>query len=207
MRAKTIEKINKIIQYQKEGKAIQEIADIMQYKSVQNLRASMNGYGYILGSDGIYIKKPEPEIDGQLSIDDTAATETAAASPEVIKVEIVEDTTNSNTNSITNTDTTNNTTNSITTMLQQPEQANKLLELIVNADEILELLNKNKNIDTTTIELTFDIRDKYILKSFKVSEKVFERWSEFKNDYPEYKIQELLSQALTDFMDKHQINK
>ena len=199
MRAKTLEKINKVLELQELGKTREEI---QQELNIPNVVVFMNQKGYSY-KDNKFKLKEEPgqeQAEGQLSMLESQQEQEV----EVIQAEVIEDNNNSNTNSNTEEGTELMSINKgITKVLTQEEQVNKLLELVANADKILELLNNTQDIDTTTIHLTYDIRGNYQRTSFKVSEEVLSQWSEFKEQWSEYKSQELISQALAEFMVNH----
>lgn len=199
MRAKTLEKINKVLELQELGKTREEI---QQELNIPNVVVFMNQKGYSY-KDNKFKLKEEPgqeQAEGQLSMLESQQEQEV----EVVQAEVIEDNNNSNTNSNTEEGTELMSINKgITKVLTQEEQVNKLLELVANADKILELLNNTQAIDTTTIQLTYDIRGNYQRTSFKVSEEVLSQWSEFKEQWSEYKSQELISQALAEFMENH----
>lgn len=199
MRAKTLEKINKVLELQELGKTREEI---QQELNIPNVVVFMNQKGYSY-KDNKFKLKEEPgqeQAESQLSMLESQQEQEV----EVVQAEVIEDNNKGNTNSNTEEGTELMSINKgITKVLTQEEQANKLLELIANADKILELLNNTQDIDTTTIHLTYDIRGSYQRTSFKVSEEVLSQWSEFKEQWSEYKSQELISQALAEFMENH----
>ena len=199
MRAKTLEKINKVLELQELGKTREEI---QQELNIPNVVVFMNQKGYSY-KDNKFKLKEEPgqeQADGQLSMLESQQEQEV----EVVQAEVIEDNNKGNTNSNTEEGTELMSINKgITKVLTQEEQVNKLLELVANADKILELLNNTQAIDTTTIQLTYDIRGNYQRTSFKVSEEVLSQWSEFKEQWSEYKSQELISQALAEFMINH----
>lgn len=199
MRAKTLEKINKVLELQELGKTREEI---QQELNIPNVVVFMNQKGYSY-KDNKFKLKEEPgqeQADGQLSMLESQQEQEV----EVVQAEVIEDNNKGNTNSNTEEGTELMSINKgITKVLTQEEQVNKLLELVANADKILELLNNTQAIDTTTIQLTYDIRGNYQRTSFKVSEEVLSQWSEFKEQWSEYKSQELISQALAEFMVNH----
>lgn len=199
MRAKTLEKINKVLELQELGKTREEIQTEL---NIPNVVVFMNQKGYSY-KDNKFKLKEEPgqeQADGQLSMLESQQEQEV----EVVQAEVIEDNNKGNTNSNTEEGTELMSINKgITKVLTQEEQVNKLLELVANADKILELLNNTQAIDTTTIQLTYDIRGNYQRTSFKVSEEVLSQWSEFKEQWSEYKSQELISQALAEFMINH----
>ena len=200
MRAKTLEKINKVLELQELGKTREEIQTEL---NIPNVVVFMNQKGYSY-KDNKFKLKEEPgqeQAEGQLSMLESQQEQEV----EVVQAEVIEDNNKVNNNS-------NNTEEGtelmsinkvIKKVLTQEEQVNKLLELVANADKILELLNNTQDIDTTTIKLTYDIRGNYRRTSFKVSEQILSQWSEFKEQYSEYKSQELISQAMAEFMENH----
>ena len=199
MRAKTLEKINKVLELQELGKTREEI---QQELNIPNVVVFMNQKGYSY-KDNKFKLKEEPgqeQAEGQLSMLESQQEQEV----EVVQAEVIEDNNKGNTKSNTEEGTELMSINKgITKVLTQEEQVNKLLELVANADKILELLNNTQAIDTTTIQLTYDIRGNYQRTSFKVSEEVLSQWSEFKEQWSEYKSQELISQALAEFMENH----
>ena len=204
MRAKTLEKINKVLELQELGKTREEIQTEL---NIPNVVVFMNQKGYSYKDNKFKLKEEsepqieEPkEVEGQISMLESQQEQEV----EVVQAEVIEDNNKGNTNSNTEEGTELMSINKgITKVLTQEEQVNKLLELVANADKILELLNNTQDIDTTTIHLTYDIRGNYQRTSFKVSEEVLSQWSEFKEQWSEYKSQELISQAMAEFMVNH----
>ena len=204
MRAKTLEKINKVLELQELGKTREEIQTEL---NIPNVVVFMNQKGYSYKDNKFKLKEEsepqieEPkEVEGQISMLESQQEQEV----EVVQAEVIEDNNKGNTNSNTEEGTELMSINKvIKKVLTQEEQVNKLLELVANADKILELLNNTQDIDTTTIKLTYDIRGNYRRTSFKVSEQILSQWSEFKEQYSEYKSQELISQAMAEFMENH----
>ena len=204
MRAKTLEKINKVLELQELGKTREEIQTEL---NIPNVVVFMNQKGYSYKDNKFKLEEEsepqieEPkEVEGQISMLESQQEQEV----EVVQAEVIEDNNKGNTNSNTEEGTELMSINKvIKKVLTQEEQVNKLLELVANADKILELLNNTQDIDTTTIKLTYDIRGNYRRTSFKVSEEVLSQWSEFKEQWSEYKSQELISQAMAEFMVNH----
>jgi len=84
------------------------------------------------------------------------------------------------------------------------EKLMELVELIEPIKEMLEEYNRNKNIvDVNTVEL----RPKAVIevkqKLFKIDINVLEQWEEFVLNHKEFKVQQLISLALEEFINKY----
>ena len=84
------------------------------------------------------------------------------------------------------------------------EKLMELIELIEPIKEMLEEYNRNKDIvDVNAIEL----RPKAVIevkqKLFKIDINVLEQWEEFVLNHKEFKVQQLISLALEEFINKY----
>lgn len=83
----------------------------------------------------------------------------------------------------------------------------KLMELVELIDPIKEMLddyNRNKNIvDVNSIELKPKAVTEVKQKLFKIDVNVLEQWEEFVSRHKEYKVQQLISLALEEFIQKY----
>ena len=84
------------------------------------------------------------------------------------------------------------------------EKLMELIELVEPIKEMLEDYNRKKNIvDVNTVEL----RPKAVIevkqKLFKIDVSVLEQWEEFVLNHKEFKVQQLISLALEEFIQKY----
>lgn len=84
------------------------------------------------------------------------------------------------------------------------EKLNELVDLIEPIKEMLQEYNRSKNIiDVNLVEL----KPKAVLevkqKLFKIDVDVLEQWEEFVSKHKEYKVQQLISLALEEFIQKY----
>lgn len=80
----------------------------------------------------------------------------------------------------------------------------ELVELIEPIKEMLEEYNRNKNIiDINTVELRPKAIKEVKQKLFKVDTNVLEQWEEFVLKHKEFKVQQLISLALEEFIQKY----
>lgn len=83
----------------------------------------------------------------------------------------------------------------------------KLMELVELIDPIKEMLddyNRNKNIvDVNSIELKPKAVTEVKQKLFKIDINVLKQWEEFVSRHKEYKVQQLISLALEEFIEKY----
>lgn len=179
-RQATIDKINNVLYLQSIGKTRKEIEKEL---NIKNLTVFMNQQGYMLSDNGYTPKENITEESEQTTIVELLPSNVECNVP-------------------SNTHETDITPN-ITTVLQQQDSQSKLIELINNADELLNLLKQKDTLTTQAIELTFNIKSNYKNYSLRVAEEVKEQWNSFQQDWSEYRSQELLSQALVEFMENH----
>lgn len=84
------------------------------------------------------------------------------------------------------------------------EKLMELVELIDPIKEMLEDYNRNKNIvDVNTIELKPKAITEVKQKLFKIDVNVLKQWEEFVSRHKEYKVQQLISLALEEFIQKY----
>jgi len=86
----------------------------------------------------------------------------------------------------------------------EEDKLNELVELIEPIKEMLQEYNRSKNIvDVNLVEL----KPKAVLevkqKLFKIDVDVLEQWEEFVSKHKEYKVQQLISLALEEFIQKY----
>ena len=82
------------------------------------------------------------------------------------------------------------------------EKLMELLELVDPIKEMLEEYNRNKNV-IHTIELRPKAVTKVKQKLFKVDVNILEQWEQFVSKHKEYKVQQLISMALEEFIQKY----
>ena len=80
----------------------------------------------------------------------------------------------------------------------------ELVDLIEPIKEMLEDYNRNKNIvDVNTVELRTKKVTEVKQKLFKIDSNVLEQWEEFVLNHKEFKVQQLISLALEEFINKY----
>lgn len=84
------------------------------------------------------------------------------------------------------------------------EKLMELVDLIEPIKEMLEEYKRNKDIiDVNTIELRPKAITEVKQKLFKIDVNVLEQWEEFVSRHKEYKVQQLISLALEEFIQKY----
>lgn len=84
------------------------------------------------------------------------------------------------------------------------EKLMELVDLIEPIKEMLEEYNRNKNIvDVNTVELRPKAVTEVKQKLFKIDINVLEQWEEFVLNHKEFKVQQLISLALEEFINKY----
>ena len=84
------------------------------------------------------------------------------------------------------------------------EKLMELVDLIEPIKEMLEDYNRNKNIvDVNTVELRPKAVTEVKQKLFKIDINVLEQWEEFVLNHKEFKVQQLISLALEEFINKY----
>lgn len=84
------------------------------------------------------------------------------------------------------------------------EKLIELLDLIEPIKEMLEDYTRNKNIvDANTVELRPKAVTEVKQKLFKIDIDVLEQWEAFVSRHKEYKVQQLISMALEEFIQKY----
>lgn len=84
------------------------------------------------------------------------------------------------------------------------EKLIELVELIDPIKEMLEEYKRNKDIiDVNTVELRPKAITNVKQKLFKIDVNVLEQWEEFVSRHKEYKVQQLISLALEEFIQKY----
>lgn len=81
---------------------------------------------------------------------------------------------------------------------------NELINLINPIKEVIEQYNKSKNIiEVNTIELRPKAVTEVKQKLFKIDVEVLEKWDKFIVEHKEFKVQQLISLALEEFINKY----
>ena len=81
---------------------------------------------------------------------------------------------------------------------------NELISLIEPIKEVIEGYNRNKNIiEVNEIELKAKAVTEVKQKLFKVDVKVLDQWDKFVAEHKEFKVQQLISLALEEFINKY----
>ncbi|WP_297638850.1 hypothetical protein [uncultured Clostridium sp.] len=80
----------------------------------------------------------------------------------------------------------------------------ELIELLEPIKSLIEEYEKNKNIiEVETLELKPKVITKVKQKLFKIDIEVLEQWEEFVMSHKEFKVQQLISIALEEFIEKY----
>lgn len=86
----------------------------------------------------------------------------------------------------------------------EEDKLNELVELIEPIKEMLQEYNRSKNIiDVNLVELKPKAVIEVKQKLFKIDVDVLEQWEEFVSKHKEYKVQQLISLALEEFIQKY----
>lgn len=88
-------------------------------------------------------------------------------------------------------------------IFEDVELNDKMNWILANIDELKKILEENQIKNFREIQLTYNLRGDYQRTSIRISEEIFEQWLEFKEEWFEYKSQELVTQALVEFMENH----
>lgn len=84
------------------------------------------------------------------------------------------------------------------------DKLNELINLIDPIKEVIQEYNKNKNvIEIQNIELRPKAITEVKQKIFKIDIEVSNKWDKFILDHKEYKVQQLISLALEEFIEKY----
>ena len=90
-----------------------------------------------------------------------------------------------------------------------PEKMKALEDLLNHSDELLSLLNNNKNLQSEDIINHLLIPDEYLqiadikVKSIRISEDVEKKFNEFCDKFKQYSKTSMLNYALIEFMEKY----
>ena len=180
----SIDKLNKILQLDQEGKERDEIVKIMGYKNLKSLTGFMSGKGYTY-SNGYILKDNDKSM-----------------------------TTVSDDNSMKKVSIENNADEKGMTSLIDSDLKNNLVGLAGDYPDIKKMLEwfKNMNDDKSMIEVSATITDglkididnsEYIRTTVRVSKNSWNKFEEFCNSHKEFKKQDILSQALNEFIEKY----
>lgn len=86
----------------------------------------------------------------------------------------------------------------------EEDKLNELVELIEPIKQMLQEYNRSKNIvDVNLVELKPKAVIEVKQKLFKIDVDVLEQWEEFVSKHKEYKVQQLISLALEEFIQKY----
>ena len=178
------DKLSLIIQLDKEGKSRHNIKDILGYSSIDSLTKFMKKQGYIYKNGYILIN------------DDKGMT-------------VV-----SNDKHMTNVSDQNNIDDNSMTSLINSDLKNNLVGLAADYLDIKKMLEwfKNMNDDKSMIEVSATITDglkinidqsEYIRTTVRIGKDSWNKFEQFCNENKEFKKQDLLSQALEEFIEKY----
>ena len=177
------DKLNLIIKLDKEGKSRHDIKDILGYSSIDSLTKFMKKQGYVYKN-------------GYILVDDKSMT-------------VVSDDKH-----MTNVSDKNNIDDNSMTSLINSDLKNNLVGLAGDYPDIKKMLEwfKNMNDDKSMIEVSATITDglkididnsEYIRTTVRVSKNSWNKFEEFCNSHKEFKKQDILSQALNEFIEKY----
>ena len=180
----SIDKLNKILQLDQEGKERDEIVKIMGYKNLKSLTGFMSGKGYTYNNG--YILK-----------DNDKSMTTVSDDKSMKKVSIE-----------------NNTDEKGMTSLINSDLKNNLVGLAGDYPYIKKMLEwfKNMNDDKSMIEVSATITDglkididnsEYIRTTVRVSKNSWDKFEEFCSNHKEFKKQDILSQFIKEGLEKY----
>lgn len=180
----SIDKLNKILQLDQEGKERDEIVKIMGYKNLKSLTGFMSGKGYTY-NNGYILKDNDKSM-----------------------------TTVSDENSMKKVSIENNTDEKGMTSLIDSDLKNNLVGLAGDYPDIKKMLEwfKNMNDDKSMIEVSATITDglkididnsEYIRTTVRVSKNSWDKFEEFCSNHKEFKKQDILSQFIKEGLEKY----
>ena len=180
----SIDKLNKILQLDQEGKERDEIVKIMGYKNLKSLTGFMSGKGYTY-NNGYILKDSDKSM-----------------------------TTISDDNSMKKVSEDNNTDEKGMTSLINADLRDNLVGLANSYDDIQRMLEwfKTMNDDKGMIEVSAVVTDglkididqsEYIRTTVRIGKDSWNKFEKFCNENREFKKQDLLSQAVEEFIEKY----
>ena len=180
----SIDKLNKILQLDQEGKERDEIVKIMGYKNLKSLTGFMSGKGYTYNNG--YILKDNDKSMTTISDDNSMK-------------KVSED---------------NNTDEKGMTSLINGDLKNNLVGLANSYEDIQRMLEwfKTRADDKGMIEVSAVVTDglkididqsEYIRTTVRIGKDSWNKFEQFCNENKEFKKQDLLSQALKEFIEKY----
>lgn len=170
-----IDKVNYILQLQREGKTRHEIKDIVGYKLLDSMTKYMRKYGYKV-ENNIYVLKDDSchqtqntEISTVIQSDDKGMTRSNALN---IKQDMID-------------------------IIEHKDEIFDMLEWFKNCDdkgmtEVIEVVNEGIKIDLPDSETT--------RTTIRINKIIWEDFDTFCNENKEFNKQDLMAQALKDFM-------
>ncbi|MBP3905536.1 MAG: hypothetical protein J6D47_13330 [Peptostreptococcaceae bacterium] len=181
---KSIDKINLILKLDNEGKTRQDIRDIIGYSSVDSLTKFMKNHGYTY-NNGYMLKDSDKSMT--IVSDDNSMKK------------VSED---------------NNTDEKGMTSLINSELKNNLVGLAGDYPDIKKMLEwfKTMNDDKGMIEVSAVVTDglkididqsEYIRTTVRIGKDSWNKFEKFCNENREFKKQDLLSQAVEEFIEKY----
>lgn len=170
-----IDKVNYILQLQREGKTRHEIKDIVGYKLLDSMTKYMRKHGYKV-ENNIYVLKDDSchqiqntEIPTIIQSDDKGMTRSDALN---IKQDMID-------------------------IIEHKDEIFDMLEWFKNRDdkgmtEVIEIINEGIKIDLPESETT--------RTTIRINKTIWEKFDVFCNENKEFNKQDLMAQALKDFM-------
>lgn len=171
----TIEKVNYILELQSEGKTRHEIKDILGYKHLDSMTKYMRNRGYKVENDRYILK------------DDTCHQVENVRISTVLKTDD---------NSMT-VDNTNNIKQDMIEIIEHKEDIFDMLKWFKNRDdnsmtEVIEVINEGIKIDLPDSETT--------RTTIRINKIIWDEFDLFCGENKEFNKQDLMAQALKDFM-------
>lgn len=175
------EKVQQMLNLQQQGITYKEMTDeecerLIGYKQKKALHKAMREEGYIYNKElGIFV-----------------LSEYCKCNTDIIQKNEIEQY-NSNTVVLQE---------GIIDYLRNEDKAIKLFNLINRADDLIKLLD-NETVVEESIRLTLDTEEELVQANFRMYKSIKEQFQEFCKKHKAYKTQELISQALKEFMEKY----
>ena len=180
----SIEKLNKILQLDQEGKNRNEIVEIMGYKNLKSLTGFMTGKGYTYNNR--YVLKS-----------DEKSMTTVSDGKDIINVSIKNDYDEKSMTSLINSDLKNN----LVGLAGDYEDIKKMLEWFKNMNDDKSMIEVSATI-TDGLKIDID-QSEYIRTTVRIGKDSWNKFEQFCSENREFKKQDLLSQAVEEFIEKY----
>ena len=180
----SIDKLNKILQLDQEGKDRDEIIKIMGYKNLKSLTGFMSGKGYTY-NNGYMLKSNDK---GMTTVTDDKS---------MINVSIENDTNDKGMTTLINGDLKNN----LVGLANSYEDIQRMLEWFKSMGDDKSMIEVSATI-TDGLKIDID-QSEYIRTTVRIGKDSWNKFEKFCNDNREFKKQDLLSQAIEEFIEKY----